>query len=165
MCSQEREEQRLQYLRTIFDTIPLPAFIVDSDVRIQDFNLAAEPFLGPNPELALYGRGGEVLHCVHSEAKGCGKSKPCKDCVIRNVVNKAMTGKSTCREIHQAELRTAKGVTSIDLLVTASLLPYTPAPRALLILENLTLMGELYRQGTLTRPRKSARKVINVTGL
>jgi len=25
-----------QFLRTIFDTIPLPAFVVDDDIRIQD---------------------------------------------------------------------------------------------------------------------------------
>jgi PAS domain-containing protein len=160
MCSQEWEEQRVQYLRTVFDTIPLPAFVVDADVRIQDFNTAAEVFLGANPELALHQRGGEVFHCIHAEENGCGKGARCKDCVIRNAVTRAMSGESTCREIHRAELRTPKGSTEIDLLITASLLPYTPSPQALLLLENLTLLGELYRDRQAIAPRKhkSARK-------
>ena len=160
MCSQEWEEQRVQYLRTVFDTVPLPAFVVDADVCIRDFNTAAEVFLGADAELALHRRGGEVFHCIHAEENGCGKGVRCKDCVIRNAVTKAMSGESTCREIHRAELRTPKGNTQIDLLITASLLPYTPSPRALLLLENLTLLGELYRnqKKAASRKRKSARK-------
>jgi PAS domain-containing protein len=158
MCCQDWEEQRVQYLRTIFDTIPLPAFVVDAEVRIQDFNTAAEAFLGAEPELALYRRGGEAFHCIHSEVKGCGRSECCKDCVIRKAVTKALLGEATCRAIHRAELRTSTGSTAIDLLVTASLLPYAPSPRALVLLENLTLMGELYRKQAMPRRRKSARK-------
>src|ERR1051325_2462394 len=98
MSIQEKQEQKAQYLRAIFDTIPLPTFIVDADVRIQDFNTAAEQFLGPEPAAALYRRGGEALHCIHSEVSGCGKAEVCRDCIIRNGVSKAMTGRSTCRE-------------------------------------------------------------------
>ena len=132
---EERDEQRIQYLRAIFDAFPVPAFIVDDDVKIHDFNTAAEALLGPEPAMALCRRGGEALHCIHSEMKGCGKAEHCRDCVIRNSVNKAFTTESTCREMHEAELRTAKSVARIKLLVTTNLLPYTEEPRALLILE------------------------------
>jgi PAS domain-containing protein len=132
---EERDEQRIQYLRAIFDAFPVPAFIVDDDVKIHDFNTAAEGLLGPEPAMALHRRGGEVLHCIHSEMQGCGKAEHCRDCVVRNSINKAFATESTCREVHEAELRTPNGVQTIQLLVTASLLPYTEQPRALLILE------------------------------
>lgn len=132
---EERDEQRAQYLRAVFDAFPVPAFIVDNDVQVQDFNTAAEHFLGPDASRALHRRGGEVLHCIHAETNGCGKTDFCHDCIIRNGVNRAFAAQETHRERHHAEVRTKKGVTAIDLLVTVSLLPYTDQPRALLILE------------------------------
>ncbi len=131
-------EHKAQYLRTIFDTIPLPTFIVDEDVRIEDFNTAAEQFLGPEPATALHRRGGEVLHCINSEPYGCGRHPLCEDCVIRESVRKAITGRRTCRKMHQAELRTGTGVVPIDLLVTTSLLPYTERPRVIVMLEDVS---------------------------
>lgn len=142
MTDYEKEEQQAQYLRAIFDTFPHPTFIVDADVQILDFNTAAEQFLGPEPALALHRRGGEAFHCVHAEAKGCGKTEECKDCVIRNSVHHALTGKATHRELHPAELRTPKGQFGIELLVSASLLPYAEPPRVLLVLEDTSEYGK-----------------------
>lgn len=144
---EERDEQRTQYLRAIFDAFPVPAFIVDDDVKIHDFNTAAEALLGPEPAMSLYRRGGEVLHCIHAEKEGCGKAEFCRDCVIRNGVSKAFSTQATHRELHQAELRTEKGVAAIELLVTVSLLPYTEEPRALLILEDATEKRKAARKG------------------
>ena len=98
MCSGQEDLEKRQYLRAIFDTIPLPTFIVDEDVRIQDYNAAAGFLLGPEPERALHHRGGEALHCIHAEANGCGQSEPCKACVIRNSVSAAIRGRVTHRE-------------------------------------------------------------------
>jgi hypothetical protein len=41
MCPGQKDIEKRPYLRAIFDTIPLPTFIVDDDVRIQDYNAAA----------------------------------------------------------------------------------------------------------------------------
>lgn len=135
------------HLRTVFDTIPLATFVVDNDVRIQDYNTAAAELLGPEPELAIRRRGGDALHCIHSEAHGCGQNEPCKDCVIRNSVKRAIAGGVTHREIHKAELRTRTGTVSIDLLISASPLPGGESPGVVLILEDvselLTLRGLL----------------------
>ena len=143
----QKTGERADYLRTVFDTIPLATFVVDDDVRIQDFNTTAAQLLGPEPELAIRRRGGDALHCIHSEAHGCGQNKPCQDCVIRNSVKRAIAGGATHRETHKAELRTRTGMVSIDLLITASPLPGVESPRVLLILEDvselLTLRGLL----------------------
>jgi PAS domain-containing protein len=145
MSGHEKEELKAQYLRAVFDTFPLPAFIVDSDLQIHDFNTAAEPFLGSEPASALYRCSGEALRCLHAEPAGCGKSKECKDCVVRNSVTRAITGETTHREVHRAELRAQTGTRTLDLLVTASLLPYTEQLQALLILEDVTEICTLRR--------------------
>ena len=98
-----------EYFRAIFDAIPLPTFIVDADVRIQDYNAAGSQLLGPEPELALYHRGGEALNCIHAEAKGCGQSERCQACVIRSSVRRALDGGITHRQTYKAELRSSGG--------------------------------------------------------
>jgi hypothetical protein len=127
-----------QDLRVIFDTLPLPTFIVDGDVCILDCNRAATQLIGGEPRLALHRRGGDALHCIHSEAKGCGESEACEDCVIRNSVKRAFKGCCTQRQTHKAELRSQGKTEVIDLLVTTTPLPGRAAPRALLMLEDVS---------------------------
>jgi PAS domain-containing protein len=146
MGSQENKEQQAQYLRAIFDAIPQPAFVMDHDMRIHDFNTAAEGYLGPEPAAALRLRGGEALQCLHAEPAGCGQAEGCKDCLIRQSVLKALAGRTTSRQMHVAQLRASTGSILVDLLVTATLLPYTEQPRALLILENVTEILQLSRK-------------------
>ena len=143
-CPRE-DEEKTQYLRTIFDTIPLPTFIVDEDVRIEDFNSAAESFLGPEPVVALHRRGGEAFHCLNAESRGCGKAEPCRDCALRNCVKRAIDGRATHQELITVELRNQQGSNPIDLLITANLLPYSESPRVLVILENVTELTSLRR--------------------
>jgi PAS domain-containing protein len=140
------DEEKVQYLRTIFDTIPLPTFIVDEEVRIEDFNTAAESFLGPDAPLALHRRGGEAFHCLNSNLNGCGNSESCRDCMLRTCVQRAIHGRATHQEMYQAELVTPQGPRLIDLLITATLLPYTESPRVLLILEDVTEITSLRGQ-------------------
>jgi PAS domain-containing protein len=146
MNFRETNKQKAQYWRAIFDALPLPAFIVDEDLRVLDFNAEAEKLLGAAPKSALRRRGGEVLHCVYAESVGCGKSKPCKSCIIRNSVKAAIEGLDTRRKFYQAELRGSRGPVPISLLVTASRLPDTATPQALIILENVAETVRLYNQ-------------------
>jgi PAS domain-containing protein len=138
MQTGQKDLEQGHYLRTIFDTIPLPTFVVDEDVRIQNYNAAGGQLLGPEPELALHRRGGDALHCIHSEAKGCGQNELCKQCVIRNSVNSAFIGKATHRKTHKAEWRTHGNTVQIDLLITTTPLPESEYLRALLILEDVS---------------------------
>ena len=130
--------------RVIFDALPLPAFIVDEDVRIMDFNTAAEKLLGFAPKSALRRRGGEVFHCVQAGKAGCGKSKPCKNCAIRNSVADAIKGLNTRRKFCQPELRDSRGVVPVSLFVTTSLLPETSPLQALLVLEDVAETVRIY---------------------
>lgn len=146
MTFEETGEPKEQFWRAIFDALPLPAFIVDEDVHILGFNAEAEKLLGPAPKSSLWRRGGEVLHCVYAERLGCGHAKPCKNCIIRNSVQDAIKGLNTHRKYFQADLRGNRGVHTLNLFVTAHLLPDTAPPQALLILENAGETVRLYHQ-------------------
>jgi hypothetical protein len=146
MCEQN-QTQRSQdghYWRTIFDSLPLSAFIVDEDVRISDYNAAAASFLGPNPATALHQRGGDVMGCINAQASGCGRGSHCRECVIRNSVTRAVLGQKTHRQIHKMELETDGRTTVADVLITATRLPGA-ASEVLLLMEDvselLTLRG------------------------
>ena len=138
MNRKEQEGQKTQYLRAIFDAFPHPAFIVDAELRIQDFNVAAKPLLGSAPAMALHRRSGEALHCIHADLKGCGEGVFCKHCIIRRSAFKALNGKGTHRELHKGELRSGNDTLSIELLITSSRLPDILPPRVLLVLEEVT---------------------------
>ena len=138
-----REEERVLYQRAIFDGVPIPMFVVDEDVRIQDFNTAAEEFLGPESATALDGLCGEAFHCVNAEEKGCGKAASCRACAIRNSVNKAACGTPVYRKMHVAKLRVQNRTVTQELLISATLLPFTETPRVLLALEDVSKIAAL----------------------
>ncbi len=137
--------QRAQYFRAVFDALTHPAFIVDGELRIQDYNLAAKPLFGANPAKALHRPGGEAIHCIHADLKGCGKADICKDCIIRNSAMKAFSGNGTFRELHKAELHTGNSSVSIDLLIISSRLPEILPPRVLLVLEDVTKLRTMHK--------------------
>jgi PAS domain-containing protein len=133
-----REEERVLYQRAIFDGVPIPMFIVDEDARIQDFNTAAEEFLGQESAAALDGLCGEAFHCVNAEKKGCGKAASCGACAIRNSVNSATSGTPVYRKMHVARFRTLNRTVTQELLISATPLPFTETPRVLLVLEDIS---------------------------
>ena len=151
MSSTVREEERALYLRAIFDGIPSPMFIVDEDARIHDFNAAGEEFLGPESAEALDRLCGEVFHCVNSEERGCGKGESCHACAIWNSVKRAAAGEATHRKIHVAKLRTPNRTVTQELLISATLLPFTETPRVLLVLEDITRIAALRKTRRITR--------------
>ena len=133
-----REEEKALHQRAIFDGIPIPVLIVDEDVRIQDFNTAAEELLGPESVTALYRLCGEVFHCVNAEQNGCGKAESCCACAIRTSVNRAVAGEPVHRKMHVTKLRTPNRTVSQELLISATLLPFTETPQVLLALEDIS---------------------------
>jgi PAS domain-containing protein len=77
-----------EMLRSVFDALPSLIFVVDEDIKIQEYNAAAAEFLSGKRAAILKHRGGEVLRCLHATdvTEGCGRAPFCKTCVIRNSV-------------------------------------------------------------------------------
>ncbi len=128
----------------ILDSIPVPIFLVDDDVRILDLNAAAGSTFGLSREVIYQRRGGEVLHCLHSQdvPEGCGRAPACKTCVIRNAVNHSVGGTGTTRRRMKFETREPQQK-ELELLITANLLPQGDGKVVLLIVEDITELTKL----------------------
>ncbi|MFI5251275.1 MAG: PAS domain-containing protein [Bacteroidota bacterium] len=135
----------LDFLIKLFDSLPSPLFIVDSDVRIHHINPAATSTFGPELSKVYLQRGGDALHCLHSTEtnEGCGHSTSCNSCIIRNSVNSAIRQKTVYRERTRFEVLDGVGRKEMDILVTTSPLPYNNESYAILIMEDITELHQL----------------------
>jgi signal transduction histidine kinase len=133
------------FLKHLFDSVPSFIFIVNEDVQIRHLNAAALKLVGVTENLALFQRGGEVLHCIHSTetSGGCGRAPHCTDCVIRNSVGKAFRGEKVHRDTTTLELRNGEAATVVHIMVTASPLHYEGKNFVLLILEDITSLKKI----------------------
>jgi PAS domain-containing protein len=131
------------FYRTILDTLPVPIFIVDNDVRIHDLNLAASQLFSVNKREIFKMRGGDALHCLnaYSTAEGCGRSQFCESCVIRNAVTGGLSGEGTSRKRMKFQIASGDRRTEMDLLITATKLPGTSL--VLLVMEDVSELTRL----------------------
>lgn len=141
------ERERRDMLSAVFDALPSLVFVVDEDVRIQEYNAAASDLLMTERKTILKQRTGEILHCVHSSEvpEGCGRSPSCKDCIIRNSVTEASQGKRVVRRRARIELIRDTNKIEIYALITASPFSFKDRPRVLLVIEDISEIAELYR--------------------
>jgi len=132
-------------LAKAFDAMPSPVFVVDADVRIYEYNIAAEALLTAEKPEVLRMRGGEALHCLHHhvEENGCGRTVACADCVVRNSVNKAFHGGKVVRSRQKMELVRDEKVIEVYVLVTSSPFVFQNTHYAILVLEDITELIEL----------------------
>ena len=130
----------LEYHRMLLDAMPSTVLVVEEDVRIVDFNVAAQKFLGENREVVLQRRAGEMLYCLHSTEtpEGCGHSKECSQCPIRNSVRSALGGQTPPRQTVKLEL-IAPGQEPVEAVFMLTVAPFAFDQRrlALVILEDI----------------------------
>jgi PAS domain-containing protein len=125
--------------RVLFDAMPIPVFVVDSDVSILEYNAAAAQLLGSEKQTVIRRRGGEVLRCLHATEvpEGCGRSPACSDCVVRESVQAAARGERVTRKLAKMELVTGRKTTKVNLRVSCQSFTYQQRTFILLILEGL----------------------------
>jgi PAS domain-containing protein len=119
----------------LLEALPVAAFIVDGDVRILEFNAAAEKLLGVFPKAAIQRRHGDAVHCVCSEHLGCGQSANCTECILRNSVKSALNGIPSQRKFFRSERRHDGRIEQVSFFLTAHKLPSNGTATAILILE------------------------------
>jgi PAS domain-containing protein len=134
-------------LRAALDALPSLVFVVDEDVRIQEYNLAAAGLLGAERATILKHRAGEVLHCLHSTdvPEGCGRAPFCKNCIIRDSVTDAFQGSRVIRRRTRMELLRDGMKIDIYALITASPFCYGKRELVLLVVEDISDILELQR--------------------
>jgi hypothetical protein len=142
-----KEKEKVDMLRAVFDAMPSLIFVVDQDVRIQEYNASASDLLGAERTAVIKQRTGEVLHCVHSleVPEGCGRSPFCKNCIIRNSVTEAFQGKRVVRRRTRIELNRDGNKVEIYALISASPFSFQNRPLVLLVIEDISEIAELQR--------------------
>jgi PAS domain-containing protein len=134
-------------LREVFDALPSAVFIVDEDVRIQEYNAAAADLLMTDRKTILKHRAGDILHCMHSNdvPEGCGRGEFCKECIVRNSVTEAFRGKRVVRRRARIEIIRGQDKLDIYALITVSPFVFEDRPLLLLVIEDISEIAELYR--------------------
>jgi len=137
-----------EYHQMLLDAMPCPVLVVEEDVRIVDFNTAAGKILDAKRELVIHRRAGEMLHCLHSleTPEGCGHSPVCRNCLIRNSVNSALTGQTPLRQTVKLDLVMQERTVEALFLITVAPLTFEDVHLAVVILEDireLTLLRQM----------------------
>ncbi|MBT0654318.1 PAS domain-containing protein [Geomobilimonas luticola] len=134
-------------LRAVFDVLPSMVFVVDEDVRIQEYNTAASDLLMAERKTILKRRAGEILHCVHATdvPEGCGRAPSCTECIVRNSVTEAFRGNRVVRRRMRLELDRNGDRVVLYALITASPFSFRERPHALLVIEDISEIAELHR--------------------
>jgi len=131
--------------RIVFDAAPTPTLVVDADVAILALNRAAEVLFGARPEAILGLRGGEALACIHhfESPLGCGHANACRDCVVRDSVDQAMSGAGVNRQLTRMELKKGSEVLNLHMRVTAAPFEVDGSKVVLLALEDVSDLIQL----------------------
>ena len=131
------------FLNTILDKIPFPIFLMDDDVRIHVYNLAAISLFDMELDRVIRMRCGNAFYCVYSMPDGCGESEACKECVIRNSVRKSYGGSKVVREKTNIQLVRDNKVEQIQIFVTTEPLKYNDELYVIVIIENIIARKKL----------------------
>jgi PAS domain-containing protein len=125
--------------RALFDAMPMPVFVVDGEVSILEYNVAAARLFGPDKSAVLERRGGDVWHCLHATEtpEGCGHAPACHNCVVRESVRDASQGRRVTRRWAEMELMLKGQPAKVSLRVSCQPFTYGKSSLVLLVLEGL----------------------------
>jgi PAS domain-containing protein len=141
-------------IANVFDSLPLPAFVVDHDFNIVDFNLAGAKLLDRVPFAVLRLRGGDRLQCVHSaEAANAGAAQACEDCIVKNFAREVFAQAVTRRSTGRLRLTRDGNAADVDFVITVAPIPDESEPLALLILDDAAELSGLLESVLQSRER------------
>ncbi|MGB5684468.1 MAG: hypothetical protein WBM35_01555 [Candidatus Electrothrix sp.] len=134
-------------LREVLDALPSVVFVVDRDVRIQEYNALAAEFITTARGAVPQQRAGDILCCIHASAilGGCSRSSACRFCTIRNSVRDALDEKTIIRRRAKVQLISPKKIIEMQALITVSPFSLQGVLYALLMIEDINKIAELYR--------------------
>ena len=136
-----------ELLRSVFDALPSLVFVVDRGIRIREYNAAAEKMFAERNRALTEQRCGDVLSCLHAEDDpgGCGMGPHCETCIVRDAVKKAFQGGRVVRRRARMDILQHGGKTEIFAYVSASPFRYKGQQLVLLVIEDISEIGELQR--------------------
>ncbi len=135
---QELEKERNNF-KTAFETAPMGMLILNKNTQIKLanrylLNMISKDF--PNIENKAFG---EVIVCINSLKKGCGKNEECHSCRIREIINKVINkGVSIVNLITQYKIIRNNEQKNIWLKLNLTPITILDEKQALLAVEDIT---------------------------
>lgn len=136
----------------VFDAVPAPMLIVDRDLCVIDFNVAAARLSEPMLMSALRPASGDVLHCVETQRGTCGEAAACRECMIRKSVCEAYAGGQVHRRAVRLNVENQGAQKQVEFLVTSAPFRDRTNRLALLILEDLGEIDAVRQQRWVEAP-------------
>ncbi|MFC1554898.1 PAS domain-containing protein [candidate division KSB1 bacterium] len=131
------------FLGKIINSMPVPVFLVDEDLRIEQLNDEAEKFA--ENKNVLKNRTGNVLKCINAQKddNDCGLSEACNDCVIRNSVKASIDGNKITKERHVLQKVEGENTIEKQILISSSSIEENDEKYAILVIEDITELLDL----------------------
>jgi len=128
----------------VFDVLHLPAFVVDRDFNIIDFNLAGARLLDHVPFSVMRLRRGNQLQCVHSiDAGEDAAAEACPECIGKNFVREVFGQASARRNTGRLRLIKEGKPADVDFVITVAPVPDESEPLALVLLDDAAELSAL----------------------
>ncbi len=137
---------RPEQIRILLDSLPVPIYLFDRDLRILDANRPGSELLREEGRgAALKRRCGEVFRCIHAleSSQGCGTTEACRQCGIRSAVEETCGGGIVYRKKVEMTVARSGSPDRIHVLVTAVPIQTPDKALALVALEDITELTAL----------------------
>jgi len=123
----------------LLNAIPMPVFIVDEDLVVNNVNHTAMDVFNLVGSDVLSGRWGSALQCVRSgdHPSGCGYGPACKDCTIRNSVADCFAGPPVIQRKASIALKTDGFTSGCELLISVNQIMDDDHVYALFMIEDM----------------------------
>jgi hypothetical protein len=107
----------------VFENVPCALFIVDQDMRVLDFNRLAFALFRAEPDATTHASLGDALQCESALSRpgGCGTSKHCQECPLRNSVANSLRSEKIKKSIVDLTLMTGRGLIAEAFMVSSAL--------------------------------------------
>ncbi|MEJ8552723.1 SpoIIE family protein phosphatase [Tepidibacter sp. Z1-5] len=129
------------FLNNLFENITSAIFLVDKNVRIQEFNDTFKVlFSKPDSEI-LNGLCGNVIGCIYTveENEECGNTSNCGTCCVRTAITRAFQDKeNTLKQVMNRNFYIKGNSIEKHLQFTTKYMTYNDEDMVLVILDDVT---------------------------
>ncbi|MEJ2582330.1 MAG: sigma 54-interacting transcriptional regulator [Acidobacteriota bacterium] len=134
-----------EFLNSLFETIPAPVMVVDTEQKIRMVNRALERDFAVVRETVIDVCPGDALNCPRAieQPASCGTLEDCIKCQLRPTIDEALAGGNVDRRRCQFEYEANGEVRELTLMISARPLDRQDGQLAIVILEDITELDGL----------------------
>ncbi len=140
--------EKNNFLKILFNSIPMGVMLVDESQRVQTVNNFMRQTFNVHDGTLVDKEIGKVIHCINnlSESSFCTLGEHCQNCKVRIPAKAALEGQEIQRSKANVQLLLSEKMQNKEMLVTAVPVEFEGNRYALVLLEDVTELSMLRRQ-------------------